>query len=152
MTEVFFVATIILLIFILVKWHIAEKAAKYWLNQYNDHVWKQEGVIKQSVQRSLNTQRSVIKGKIGEEMFPLIMNMFYGYQLADFKFMGGDPIDFIIFKGMSENDIQEIVFVDVKTGNAKLTERQERIKFLVNNYPSKWVTFRMNDDGYVTQE
>lgn len=148
---------IILFMFICVvkisySWAVEKKAANYWYKEYSKKVKEEEGVIKQSVQRSLNTQRSVIKGQIGEQMFPYIMYTFYGYKLADFNFFGGKPIDYVVFPGMSENNTQEIIFADVKTGNAKLTETQERIKYLIEIGKVRWITFRISDDGYVVQE
>lgn len=148
-------ALVIIILKLTHSYYISEKAATHWLNEFNRRGREEDTLVKQSVKRSLDTQRSVIKGKIAEEMFPLLMNLFYGYKLADFKFMGGDPIDYIIFEGLSENQIKSIIFVDVKTGNAKLTERQEVIKFIVNSCNSpyiKWITFRIGDDGYVSVE
>ncbi len=50
----------------------------------------------------------------------------------DCRSTGGDPIDYVIFKGLSEGNVTEIIFVDVKTGGAVLTPRQKEIKDVIN--------------------
>lgn len=51
-----------------------------------------------------------------------------------------DPIDYVIFNGLStKGKIDQIYFVDIKTGNAKLNSRQKQIKAIIN---SKKVSFK----------
>ncbi len=53
-----------------------------------------------------------------------------------------DPLDYIIFEGLTENGIVEnVTFVDVKTGNAKLTEGQKQIKQTILNKNVKFRTY-----------
>jgi len=45
-----------------------------------------------------------------------------------------DPIDYIIFEGLSKkNKIDRIFFVDIKTGAAKLSKKQKEIKNVVTS-------------------
>ncbi|MFC0772671.1 Holliday junction resolvase-like protein [Terrimonas alba] len=45
-----------------------------------------------------------------------------------------DPIDYIIFEGLSNNGkVNKVFFVDIKTGNARLTKRQKEIKSVIAN-------------------
>jgi predicted Holliday junction resolvase-like endonuclease len=137
------------------SWAVEKKAAKYWYEEYTKKVSEEDALIKQSVKRSLDTQRAVVKGQVAEQMFPILMNLFYGYELADFKFIGGDPIDVVFFPGLSKGNVHAVIFGDIKTGAAKLTKTQEVIKYLINSLNSpyvKWQTFRISDDGYVSVE
>lgn len=66
--------------------------------------------------------------------------------LADFKFNKNDcrsmfdPIDYVIFEGLSSNKkVSKIRFVDIKSGNARLSKKQKMIKEAVEN---KKVTFK----------
>lgn len=52
------------------------------------------------------------------------------------------PIDYIAF---NEN---EIVFIEFKSGNSQLTEKQKRIKMLVESGKVKWETHQLNEKGY----
>mgnify|MGYP001195124209 CR=1 FL=1 len=50
-----------------------------------------------------------------------------------------DPIDYVIFEGLSEKDrVERILFTEIKSGAARLTPKQKKIKELVEN---KKVTF-----------
>jgi predicted Holliday junction resolvase-like endonuclease len=42
-----------------------------------------------------------------------------------------DPVDFIVFDGLSKGKVTEVVFVDVKSGKSPLTKKQKQIKLLV---------------------
>jgi predicted Holliday junction resolvase-like endonuclease len=52
-----------------------------------------------------------------------------------------DPIDYVIFEGLSNNGrIDKIFFVDIKTGNARLSKKQKEIKSAIVN---KKVSFKV---------
>ena len=45
-----------------------------------------------------------------------------------------DPIDYVIFEGLSKKGkVDKIFFIDIKTGNARLGNRQKEIKALIND-------------------
>lgn len=45
-----------------------------------------------------------------------------------------DPIDYVIFEGLANKGrVDKIFFVDIKTGNARLTKRQKEIKSVIND-------------------
>ena len=53
-----------------------------------------------------------------------------------------DPIDYVIFEGLNKRGIvTKILFVDIKTGKAKLTGRQKEISKLVENKKVLWDTY-----------
>jgi len=96
-------------------------------------VAQERGKIKSS---DGNISKSVIRGAIAEELAPLLPNGLIKYNLSDIKHFG-QPLDFIVFNGMSDvrdnnssEDI-EIVFIDIKSGNARLNPIQQRIKAAV---------------------
>jgi len=74
----------------------------------------------------------VLKGKIAEQMAPLLPGFLAKYNPADARFIGS-PIDYLIFRNMSKDsdDIIEIVMLDVKTGNAVLNPVQKKIEAAV---------------------
>ena len=85
--------------------------------------------------RTTNTQRSVVKGKVTEQLSPLLPEFAKLYDFGDVRFLGS-PIDFVVFKNMSkfnknskENLPIEIGFVEIKTGEySKLSNLQKTIK------------------------
>jgi predicted Holliday junction resolvase-like endonuclease len=76
----------------------------------------------------------VLFGKYAEQ-FMAFSNLF-PYAHENFKFLGM-PVD-----GVQFND-NEIIFIEFKTGNAKLSEKQELIKKLVQGGRVKWMEIRI---------
>lgn len=61
------------------------------------------------------------------------------YDPNNFRFIGS-PIDGISF----EDD--EIVFIEIKTGNSRLSRNQKNIKALVSEGKVSFASFRVNSD------
>lgn len=77
-------------------------------------------------------------GKTVENIAPFFTE--YPYDPGNFRFLGS-PID-----GISFND-DEVVFIEIKTGQARLSKQQHRIKSLVKDGKVKFMTFRANEKG-----
>lgn len=89
-------------------------------------------------QDAVDKARSVLKGKITEEITPLLPD--FPYAFGDCRF-SGSPLDFVVYKGMSDGNVTEIIFLDVKTGEAKLNQVQRQIRKCVLDKQVKFVTF-----------
>ncbi len=81
--------------------------------------------------RSVNTSRAVLKGKMAEQFAPLFPA--FDYLPSDAKFLG-DPVDYVVFSGYSEYreglaDVEdiEVIFIDIKSGQARLSRGQQAI-------------------------
>ena len=74
-------------------------------------------------------------GKIIEKILPAHKD--FKMVSSDCRFLG-EPIDMIAFQGLSENKINKITFLDVKTGNANLNKHQKQIRDAVRDYEVKW--------------
>ena len=55
----------------------------------------------------------------------------------------GDPIDFIAFNF----ELPEIIFIEIKSGDANLSQRQKLIKKAIKEGMVRFVEVRMNSDG-----
>ena len=77
-------------------------------------------------------------GKIGENMAPFFKD--WPYDPNQFRFLG-NPIDGIQFGD------DEVIFVEIKTGKARLTNSQKTVKQLVHEGKVKFATFRVGEDG-----
>jgi len=78
-------------------------------------------------------------GLIGEQLAPFLDA--WPYRDSNFRFLGS-PIDGVSF----EDD--EVVLVEIKTGNAKLSPRQRLIRKLVREGKVRFMEFRIEEDGY----
>ncbi len=110
--------------------------------------WKQEHtdeIRKDSVNRS----RSTLKGKIAEQMAPVLPG--FRYEAADARFIGS-PIDFVVFNGYTRvKDNREgevgIVFLEVKKGKGTLSREQRMIRDAVENRRVTWETLILEDES-----
>lgn len=77
---------------------------------------------------------SVLRGRISEQLAPLRTD--FPFEPADARFLGS-PLDFLVFDGYTDviagraERLREIVFIDVKTGAARLTPIERRLKVCV---------------------
>jgi len=64
----------------------------------------------------------------------------FNWAVPDCRFIA-NPIDFLAFKGMSQNNISSIDFVEVKTGGARLNDHQKMIKDALEDKKLKYKEF-----------
>jgi predicted Holliday junction resolvase-like endonuclease len=105
-----------------------------------------KGSERQVRKETLSKSRAVLKGKIGEQMAPLLPK--FKYNPADARFIGS-PIDYVIFDGYSrakdgDGSIQRIILMDVKTGNAKLSPVERKVKDAVLSGAVHWETLELD--------
>jgi Endonuclease related to archaeal Holliday junction resolvase len=60
----------------------------------------------------------------------------------DAKFIGA-PIDFLVFKGMDAQHIEEVIFVEVKSGSARLNHNEHSLKEAIENKRVRWYEYRV---------
>jgi predicted Holliday junction resolvase-like endonuclease len=83
-------------------------------------------VRKDAVKRS----RAVLAGQFSEQLAPYLPG--FDHDPNEVKFIG-KPVDFIAFKGLSAQAIEEVVFVEVKSGNSKLSKTESSLKKAIEN-------------------
>ena len=81
------------------------------------------GRVQTIVKNRLKQSRAVLGGLVSEQMAPLLPG--FPYDPGDCRFVG-KPVDFIVFKGMNEQNISEVIFLEVKSGSARNLNAQER--------------------------
>jgi len=108
------------------------------------------------------SSRHTLKGKIGEQMSPLFPEFYSKYQPSDARFLGS-PIDYIIFKHMSEYDSKtkavdvpiDVVLVEVKSAKKTgLTEKEKAVRIAVEEGRVSFDVVRQNlePEKKLTQE
>jgi predicted Holliday junction resolvase-like endonuclease len=96
---------------------------------------------------SVNRSRSTLKGRISEQMAPLLPE--FPFSSADARFIG-NPIDFVVFNGYTQvkddkSDMISIVFVEVKKGKGRLTREELLIRKAVDEKRVSWRTIFLKD-------
>ncbi|RYZ97828.1 MAG: endonuclease [Moraxellaceae bacterium] len=110
----------------------------------------QQQETQQAVKKSLNTSRATIKGRLAEQLAPLLPE--FEYLPSDAKFLG-DPVDYVIFNGYTDwrdgnlaaEDI-EVILMDIKSGQARLTKGQLAIEQAVKQGRVRFETLRIQID------
>lgn len=100
--------------------------------------------------RSVNTSRAVLKGKMAEQLAPLLPE--FHYLPSDAKFLG-DPVDYVVFDGYTDfrdgdgsaEDIS-VVLIDIKSGGARLTKGQQAIATAIQEGRVRFETIRIEFD------
>jgi len=79
--------------------------------------------------RALTGSRAALRGRIVEQVVPLLGD--FPYDPSDARFLGG-PVDYVVFDGAADGGDVEIVFIEVKSGRARLSEVEVRVREAVS--------------------
>lgn len=115
----------------------AEEKAKILFQQWKES--EERKIREDAIKRSTST----ILGRVGEHLAPLIIFLNYGIKPKDFRYLGS-PVDFIVFKGLSDGKPEEIIFVEVKSGSSTtLSNRERKIKELIEAGKVRWMLIHL---------
>lgn len=84
--------------------------------------------------------RAVTLGYVSEKIAPLLPNFPYNYK--DLVFLG-KGVDYIAFDGLSEGQVREIAFIEIKTGTSQLNKNETMIKNAIDQKRVSWTTVRI---------
>lgn len=91
---------------------------------------------------AINKSRAVIMGKVTEHIMPYFED--FKYNPKDARFIG-TPVDFIVFDGMCDGKVRQIVFVEVKTGKTgQLSKTEKQVRDAVTNRKVTWDKIHYN--------
>lgn len=113
----------------------------YFKHQKEAEEYKKENVaLIKKYHKELHHRKSseVRLGKIGENLAPFVSG--WPWDPNNFRFLG-NPVD-----GVQFND-DEVIFVEIKTGGARLSKLQKKFKQLVEEGKVSFVTFKVTEDG-----
>ena len=94
------------------------------------------GIREDAVKQS----RSVLSGQFSEQIAPYLPD--FPFKPTEARFLG-KPIDFVVFRGMDEKKIDEVVFVEVKSGKNTLNIVQKSLKSSIEGKKISWHEYRM---------
>ena len=121
-------------------------AIAYWLGYKSgyfrrDRYWELElpSYRKEAIMKS----RAVLSGQFSEQIAPFLPD--FPYLPTECRFVG-KPIDLIVFKGMDDKDIKEVVFVEVKSGESKLSSHEKRLKEIIDKKRVRWEEYRIPEE------
>lgn len=105
---------------------------RHWENELPNH-------RKDAVQKS----RAVLSGQFSEQLAPYLPD--FEFKPTECRFLG-KPVDFIAFKGIDRKEIEEVVFVEVKSGGAKLSNVEKSLKKAIDNGRVRFEEYKVPDE------
>jgi len=129
------------------KHQIWEVLSKEAANNFEQ--WKVE-TEKEIRKDAIDKSQSVTMGKMTEHMVPYLPG--FRFNPADARFIGS-PIDFVVFDGLSNDDVKKIVFIEIKTGISNLSTRERSVRNVVQDRNIEWLEIKVNlDNPAIVQE
>ena len=95
--------------------------------------WYRDNVLKGS--------RNSILGEVYEKVLPALPN--FPYAPKDMVFIG-KGCDYIIFDWLSEWRLREVVFLELKSGNARLNAHETAIKYALDHKHVRFSEYRID--------
>ncbi len=104
---------------------------KYWESQIETE--RKDAIMK---------SRAVLGGQFSEQLAPYLPD--FPFSPTEVRFLG-KPIDFIVFKGMDGKKIDEVVFVEVKSGKSKINNHEKNLKDAIEKKKVRWEEYRIDE-------
>ena len=83
---------------------------------------------------AVKKSREVLTGKFSEQLAPYLPD--FPYSPTECKFIG-KPIDLIVFKGLDKKEPDEVIFVEVKSGESKLSTVERKLRDVIKDKKSQ---------------
>ncbi len=111
-----------------------------------DSYWRLKRVP-QIREEAVKGSRAVLGGQFSEQLAPYLPD--FPYSPTEVRFIG-KPIDFIVFKGMDQKEITDVVFVEVKSAKSRINSHERKLRDAITNKRVSWEEYRIPED--VTQK
>lgn len=88
---------------------------------------------------SVEQSRRALTGQVTEKLAPHFPD--FPYDPTEVRFLG-TPVDYVVFRGLSRDRVEEIVFLEVKSGRSDLTTRERSVRDAARDARVRWDTYR----------
>lgn len=89
---------------------------------------------------ALKRSRATLGGQVAEQLAPYLPD--FPCDPQDVRFVG-KPVDYVAFSGASRGQVDEIVLVEVKTGDSSLSRVEKSVREAVVAGKIRWVEYRV---------
>lgn len=93
--------------------------------------------------------RQIIGGNFSEQLAPYLPD--FPFDPTEARFIG-KPVDFLVFKGLSQGAVQEVVFVEVKSGGSKMNRNEASLKAAIDDKRVRFIEYRVPQNLTRTDE
>ncbi|MFA4906793.1 MAG: Holliday junction resolvase-like protein [archaeon] len=100
--------------------------------------WKEK--IRGEREDAIKKSRAVLGGQFSEQLAPFLPD--FPYNPTEVRFIG-KPVDFLVFRGMDEKKVEEVIFVEVKSGKARMNPVEKTLKDAIEAKKVSWKEYRI---------
>ena len=95
--------------------------------------------LEQARKESVRISRATRDGRAYEQLVPYLPEFENQFDRSDARFLGS-PIDFVVFDGLygPARELDEIVFIEVKSGNPRLSPAEKAVRDAVSDRRVRW--------------
>lgn len=87
--------------------------------------------------------RQIIGGNFSEQLAPYLPD--FPFDPTEARFIG-KPVDFLVFSGLSQGEVNEVVFVEVKSGGSRMNRNESSLKAAINEKRVRFAEYRVPQD------
>lgn len=98
-----------------------------------------EDLVARERSDAIKRSRAVLGGQFSEQLAPFLP-LFPG-DPTECRFIG-KPVDFVSFAGASRGSVDEVVFIEVKTGDSRLSPVERSLKAAIERGDVRYVEYR----------
>lgn len=98
---------------------------------------------------AVKRSRAVLGGQFSEQLAPFLPG--FPGDPTEVRFIG-KPVDFISFSGSSLGNVGEVVFIEVKTGDSRLSPVERSLRKAIESGHVRYVEYRVPDSRNQTSE
>lgn len=96
--------------------------------------------ISKSRKNAVQQSKSVIYWQVNEKIAPLLPE--FKYKISDLVFIW-KWVDYIVFDGLSDWKLNQIVFMEIKTWQSSLNNNEKQIKIAIENWKIKYELLKL---------
>lgn len=97
-------------------------------------------MIKDERKHAVKTSKAVVMWQVSEKVAPLLPNFPYSYK--DMTFVG-KGIDYIVFDGLYDGDVSQVVFLEIKSWRSQLNKNEKRIRDAIEGWRISYEIVRL---------
>ena len=116
-------------------------------------LWRLQGSIPELIEEETGAAIKEFKKRSGrtrvgttvEQMVPFVTEM--PYDPSDMRILSGGPVDYVVFDGLCDGEVRELVFLDVKTGKARTNLAQKQVQRCAHLGRVRFALFEVDESG-----
>ena len=116
-------------------------------------LWRLQAALSDRVDEEVDLAIKEFKKRSGrtrvgttvEQMVPFVKDI--PFDPSDMRILSGGPVDYVVFDGLCDGEVRQLVFLDIKTGSGKTNKAQRQVKRCADLGLVSFGLFEVNESG-----